>query len=122
MSHDQFETLGELRVAGHQVVVNDDFVAATLERMRGMTANVSCSSNHENGQSHLSRTRVFSRQFKNGMIPGNWQFSRRSRVIRSCEIEEKKSRRTQKKQTDGRSVEHHARSLRMSRSGRTACA
>ena len=46
VSHDQFEALGQRGVAGHQIVVDDGFVAAALERERGVTADVSCASNH----------------------------------------------------------------------------
>jgi len=48
--------IGEFGVTGYQAVVNDGFNAAPLESMRGMTANVSCSSHDENGHSHLSET------------------------------------------------------------------
>ena len=44
ISHHQLEALGERGMAGAQIVVNDGFVAAALERQRGVTADVSCSS------------------------------------------------------------------------------
>lgn len=50
ISHDQLEARGERRVSCGQVVVNDGFVAPALERMCGMTADVSRASDDQNRQ------------------------------------------------------------------------
>ena len=44
ISHHQLEALRERGMAGTQVVINDGFVTAALERLRGVTTDVSCSS------------------------------------------------------------------------------
>jgi hypothetical protein len=43
--NDQLEALGEFGVPGAQIVVNDGFIAAALERQSGVTADVACASN-----------------------------------------------------------------------------
>jgi hypothetical protein len=43
ISDHQLEALRERGTAGTQIVVNNRFVTATLERVRGVTADVSCS-------------------------------------------------------------------------------
>jgi hypothetical protein len=45
IAHDQLKTLGEFGVASAQIVINDGFIAAALERKRRVTADVSCASN-----------------------------------------------------------------------------
>ena len=46
ISHDQLEALGERGVACNQIVINDGFIAAALERQRGVAADITCSSDH----------------------------------------------------------------------------
>ena len=60
VADDQLEACGKLLVTGNQIVIDDDFIATTLERMCGMAADVTCSTHYQNGQLHLFETRVFS--------------------------------------------------------------
>jgi hypothetical protein len=50
IADNEFESFGEFPMAGAQIVVDDDFVASPLQNMRRVTANVSSSPDHQNGQ------------------------------------------------------------------------
>src|SRR6266536_183219 len=50
IADNEFESCRQLFMAGTKVVVNNYFIAPALQRVRGVTAYVTSSPNHQNGQ------------------------------------------------------------------------
>ena len=55
---DQFKALGQAAEAGRKIVINDYAIASAAQSPRNVTADVACTSNHENGQWNTSLSNV----------------------------------------------------------------